>query len=226
MLSGGELQVLDDFRFEVADASRAAAVRELLKRGLAAEGFQVAAFGVKSEDRRPRPDTAGPRRITAQRSPIRHGKCACGRGNGLPPIDLAQDNLCRLDAKCRRLGEARADEDQAYASVAMPYRQNADLPPSVRGHLPDHAQDVYRETFNHAYGQLAGERDREQARRHDRLVDGQAHVCREDSGGSSAERQRAHALPNKEGPPSRTTLPLSGRGPVAPAIACRARVSR
>ena len=29
--------------------SRAAAVRELLKRGLAAEGFQVAAFGVKSE---------------------------------------------------------------------------------------------------------------------------------------------------------------------------------
>ena len=44
----------------------------------------------------------------------------------------------------------------------MPYRQNADLPPSVRGHLPDHAQDVYRETFNHAYGQLAGERDREQ----------------------------------------------------------------
>jgi cation transport regulator len=44
----------------------------------------------------------------------------------------------------------------------MPYRHNADLPPSVRGHLPDHAQDVYRETFNPAYGQLAGERDREQ----------------------------------------------------------------
>jgi cation transport regulator len=44
----------------------------------------------------------------------------------------------------------------------MPYRHNADLPPSVRGHLPDRAQDVYRETFNHAYGQLAGERDREQ----------------------------------------------------------------
>jgi hypothetical protein len=30
--------------------SRAAAVRELLKRGLTAEGFQIAAFGVKSED--------------------------------------------------------------------------------------------------------------------------------------------------------------------------------
>ena len=60
----------------------------------------------------------------------------------------------------------------------MPYRRNSDLPPSVRGHLPDHAQDVYRETFNHAYGQLAGERDREQrAAAHDRLVGGQAHVC-------------------------------------------------
>jgi hypothetical protein len=49
MLSGGELQVLDDFRFKIRMPSRAAAVRELLKRGLAAEGFQVAAFGVKSE---------------------------------------------------------------------------------------------------------------------------------------------------------------------------------
>jgi cation transport regulator len=43
----------------------------------------------------------------------------------------------------------------------MPYQRNADLPPSVRGHLPDHAQDIYREAFNHAYSQLAGEHDRE-----------------------------------------------------------------
>ncbi len=49
MLSGEELKVLDDFRFKIRMPSRAAAVRELLKRGLAAEGFQVAAFGVKSE---------------------------------------------------------------------------------------------------------------------------------------------------------------------------------
>ena len=41
--------MLDDFRFKIRMPSRAAAVRELLKRGLAAEGFQVAAFGVKSE---------------------------------------------------------------------------------------------------------------------------------------------------------------------------------
>lgn len=33
----------------------------------------------------------------------------------------------------------------------MPYAANADLPPSVRNHLPPHAQDIYREAFNHAY---------------------------------------------------------------------------
>ena len=50
MLSGEELTVLDDFRFRYRMPSRAAAVRELLKRGLAAEGFRGAAFGAKSED--------------------------------------------------------------------------------------------------------------------------------------------------------------------------------
>jgi cation transport regulator len=33
----------------------------------------------------------------------------------------------------------------------MPYYSNADLPPSVQGHLPAHAQDIYRAAFNHAY---------------------------------------------------------------------------
>jgi cation transport regulator len=33
----------------------------------------------------------------------------------------------------------------------MPYRVNADLPPSVRAHLPEHAQDIFREAFNHAF---------------------------------------------------------------------------
>jgi len=44
----------------------------------------------------------------------------------------------------------------------MPYRNNLDLPASVRNHLPPHAQDIYREVFNHAYGAHAGEIDREQ----------------------------------------------------------------
>ena len=50
MLSGDELMVLDDFRFRNRMPSRAAAIRELLKRGLAAEGFEAAAFGTKSEE--------------------------------------------------------------------------------------------------------------------------------------------------------------------------------
>lgn len=43
----------------------------------------------------------------------------------------------------------------------MPYRLNAELPPSVQNHLPEHAQDIYREAFNHAYAAHAGEDDRE-----------------------------------------------------------------
>ena len=50
MLSGEELTVLDDFRFKKRMPSRAAAIRELLKRGLASEGFIAAAFGAKSEE--------------------------------------------------------------------------------------------------------------------------------------------------------------------------------
>lgn len=50
MLSPDELTVLDDFRFKVRMPSRAAAVRELLKRGLAAEGYALAVHGAKSSD--------------------------------------------------------------------------------------------------------------------------------------------------------------------------------
>lgn len=50
MLASDELQALDNWRFERRMPSRAAAVRELLKRGLAAEGFSVAGSGSKSRD--------------------------------------------------------------------------------------------------------------------------------------------------------------------------------
>lgn len=43
----------------------------------------------------------------------------------------------------------------------MPYANNETLPPAVRSHLPAHAQDIYREAFNHAYANHAGEVDRE-----------------------------------------------------------------
>ena len=50
MLSPDELNVVDDFRFRERMPSRAAAVRELLKRGLAAEGYAVAVYGSKSSE--------------------------------------------------------------------------------------------------------------------------------------------------------------------------------
>ena len=45
----------------------------------------------------------------------------------------------------------------------MPYRVNADLPASVRAQLPDHAQDIYREAFNHAYAAHEGDVRQEEA---------------------------------------------------------------
>ena len=45
----------------------------------------------------------------------------------------------------------------------MPYAINADLPASVRPHLPDHAQDIYREAFNHAYAAHEGDVRQEEA---------------------------------------------------------------
>jgi cation transport regulator len=39
----------------------------------------------------------------------------------------------------------------------VPYDVNAELPQSVRDHLPDHAQTIYREAFNHAWRQYAGD---------------------------------------------------------------------
>ena len=45
----------------------------------------------------------------------------------------------------------------------MPYRTNSDLPASVQAHLPPHAQDVYREAFNHAFAAHVGELRQEEA---------------------------------------------------------------
>ena len=50
MLTKEELEALDNWRFSKRMPSRAAAIRELLKRGLTAEGFNMADGGSKSED--------------------------------------------------------------------------------------------------------------------------------------------------------------------------------
>lgn len=50
MLTDEELLALDEWRFTKRMPSRAAAVRELLKRGLSAEGFVTAERGSRSKD--------------------------------------------------------------------------------------------------------------------------------------------------------------------------------
>jgi hypothetical protein len=50
MLTVDELSALDDWRFTKRMPSRAAAVRELLKRGLQAEGFDLSTTGTRSQD--------------------------------------------------------------------------------------------------------------------------------------------------------------------------------
>jgi cation transport regulator len=44
----------------------------------------------------------------------------------------------------------------------MPYPTNDDLPPGVRRHLPEHAQDIYRQAFNHAWLEYGADPRREE----------------------------------------------------------------
>jgi hypothetical protein len=50
MLTQAELRIVDTWRFTKRMPSRAAAIRELLKRGMAAEGFAQVEDGQKSKD--------------------------------------------------------------------------------------------------------------------------------------------------------------------------------
>ena len=50
MLTEEELEALDSWRFDKHMPSRASAVRELLRRGLTAEGFIKAPSGARSKD--------------------------------------------------------------------------------------------------------------------------------------------------------------------------------
>ena len=50
MLTDYELKAVDDWRFGTRMPSRAAAVRELLQRGLAADGFNIADRATQSKD--------------------------------------------------------------------------------------------------------------------------------------------------------------------------------
>ena len=39
----------------------------------------------------------------------------------------------------------------------MPYSSNSDLPDSIKNHLPEHAQSIFRKAFNNALEQYGNE---------------------------------------------------------------------
>jgi cation transport regulator len=87
----------------------------------------------------------------------------------------------------------------------VPYDVNADLPPSVRSHLPEHAQDIFREAFNHAYAAHAHDPRQEEAafriawaavkRQYEKIGDEWV----EKGGGEAPSRQASHSSVRMEG---------------------------
>ncbi len=59
MLTADELAALENWRYDKRMPSRSAAVRELLRRGLASDGFLTAEQGAKSQDFGVLPDGEG-----------------------------------------------------------------------------------------------------------------------------------------------------------------------
>jgi cation transport regulator len=91
-------------------------------------------------------------------------------GNSLTFIAAAVRNTCMNNPS----REAWHEHSYEYGAVSahalmlrqgithMPYAFNENLPPGVRHVLPDHAQSIYREAFNHAwerYRDHSGERE-------------------------------------------------------------------
>jgi len=72
----------------------------------------------------------------------------------------------RRKKPCRqrqRDGRAHTGCGLNSGAEAVPYSHNVELPPAVRSHLPEHAQDIYREAFNHAFAAHTGDPRQEEA---------------------------------------------------------------
>lgn len=52
----------------------------------------------------------------------------------------------------------------------MPYKDNSELSDSVKNHLPSHALDIYRETFNRAYIQYKDRVDSNNESKHEQIA--------------------------------------------------------
>jgi cation transport regulator len=76
---------------------------------------------------------------------------------------MSATSLALSKKQAGRPGSRAYIEDEQQTRPPMPYEVNADLPPSVRSHLPEHAQDIFREAFNHAYAAHADDPRQEEA---------------------------------------------------------------
>jgi len=78
MLTDDELKALDDWRFEHRMPSRASAVRELLKRGLTAEGFLTANRETQSKNfgvtKAGPPKRLGKPKVRQEKAPPKRGQ--------------------------------------------------------------------------------------------------------------------------------------------------------
>src|SRR5215472_13604035 len=87
-------------------------------------------------------------------------------GLGTMTSGSSMSQLCAGESRwdCGR-GWARRilSRPRATGAEAVPYSHNFELPPTVRSHLPEHAQDIYREAFNHAFGAHSGDPRQEEA---------------------------------------------------------------
>lgn len=64
----------------------------------------------------------------------------------------------------------------------MPYKTNQDLPDSVKQHLPEHAQDIYRKAFNSAWEEYK-DRDGREGTAHAVAWSAVEHEYHKDKGG-------------------------------------------
>ena len=73
---------------------------------------------------------------------------------------LAAETAGSID-ECGELGHCLAQGRGTRSS--MPYHDNDELPSALRRHLPEHAEDIYRAAFNHAFSAHAGDPRQEEA---------------------------------------------------------------
>jgi cation transport regulator len=78
-------------------------------------------------------------------------------------VDAARGAIAARAAVLILVSSGGPPREGEILEVRMPYRDNADLPTAVRQHLPEHAQDIYRAAFNHAFAAHAGDPRQEEA---------------------------------------------------------------